>query len=86
VTFAVGASQDYAENDIVDLSKTEATLSFGWQGPGLLGDGFEAFADTVGGGVCLNFCSTTCLRRFLNDCVDHLEDLIRKAKAEHGAT
>jgi hypothetical protein len=81
----VGAGQDCEEDDIVDPSETEASLSFGWQGPGLLGTGFEEFADTVGGGACLNFCSTKCLRSFLNDCVDHLEDLIKEAKSEHEA-
>ena len=80
---SVGASQDHARDAVLDLSRVGASMSFGWQGNhDELGTGFEALADTAGGGVCLNFCSTKCLRAFLSECVNNLEYLIEAAKAE----
>jgi hypothetical protein len=83
VSLAVGATQDTAKDKTVDMSHAEATMSFGWQGPAdRSGTGFEVFAKTADGGVCLNFCTTRCLRSFLNDCVDHLEYLMKKTESE----
>jgi hypothetical protein len=36
--------------------------------------------DAVGGQFELYFCSTECLRKFLNHCVDELEEKIQKKK------
>jgi len=38
------------------------------------------FKDTQGGQGELYFCSTQCLRTFLNACVDKLEDKIKRAR------
>ena len=60
-------------------------MSLGWHEPKEIrpaGTGFQVVADTVEGQCVLNFCSTHCLRAFLNACVDHLEKLIEEAKSE----
>ena len=38
--------------------------------------------DTRGGQADLYFCSTGCLRQFLNECVDELERRIEKARKQ----
>jgi hypothetical protein len=41
--------------------------------------------DTRGGQADLYFCSTKCLRQFLNECVDELERRIEKARNRTGS-
>ena len=83
VSLAIGATQDYAKDDVVDLSATEVTFQLDWQGPQeQTGTGFPVVKNTVDGGCCLNFCSSACLRAFLNDCVDNLDRLIEKEKSQ----
>jgi hypothetical protein len=58
-------------------------LSISWHGAhsdeGGIGDSPDTFVDiplrseVVGGQMDINFCSTECLRAFLNNCVDELE-------------
>ena len=80
VSLAVGVTQDYAKSSAVDLSHTFVSMQLDWQGSSEnQGIGFGV-VDAVGGGCVLNFCSTDCMRLFLNACVDHLEQLIQKTK------
>jgi hypothetical protein len=68
-------------------SELEGFLHFSWHGahdggqgrdPGAYGC-TEVVRDVIGGQFDLYFCSTDCLRSFLNACVDDLEQKIRKS-------
>lgn len=83
VSLGVGVMQDYAKEHILDLSETEVHFGFSWQGPSdLIGTGFEVVSNSAEGQCSFGFCSTACLREFLNSCVDHLEKQIEKARAK----
>ncbi len=68
----------------------DAFLSFQWHGAHDGGEGKygEAYAsvdiarDVRGGQFEIYFCSTTCLRSYLNYCVDELEKKIRAERSE----
>ena len=65
--------------------RMEGFLAFHWHGAHNLGLGgsrdtyvvVDIVRDSTAGQYDLYFCSPTCLRRFLNACVDELEDRIR---------
>ena len=82
VFLSVGATQDYASKDIVDLSGTSVLFDLSWEGTAThQGCGYNVVADTEDDGQCtFQFCSTVCLRRFLNSCVDELENKIHAQK------
>ena len=71
--------------------RMEGFLEFGWHGAqnGGFGDGREIYTrveiigDVIGGQFDLYFCSTPCLRKFLNACVDELDKRIKKAKRKN---
>ena len=56
----------------------------GPSGPEDIGCMLNIIDDAHGGQGELYFCSTQCLRRFFNICVDALETLIDETKAEEG--
>jgi len=68
-------------------------LRFSWHGAHNGGTGRDAgiqasvdiVEDTRGGQADLYFCSTRCLRQFLNECVDGLERRIEKARKRRGS-
>ena len=86
-SFAVIGGGSFLMDRLEDSGKPsddmEAYLYFGWHGahPEEGGEGIDAdihsqvrVADSVvGGQFGLYFCSTACLRAFLNHCVDKLE-------------
>ncbi|MCB0324718.1 MAG: hypothetical protein KDD69_14145 [Bdellovibrionales bacterium] len=67
-------------------------LSFDWHGghsdmggTGVdldLSANFELASDTANGQFELIFCTTKCMRQFLNNCVDELEDRIQKEQCK----
>ena len=82
VFLTVGATQDYGKDDVVDLGKTEVLFDFAWEGTEQhQGCGYNVVADADDGQCTFHFCSTDCLRRFLNGCVDHLEHQIQQSKS-----
>ncbi len=76
-----------APDGTVDLTaRNEAFLFMDWES-GIRMDGrgreietphaeFEIARDVAGGQFTMLFCSTACLRKFLNECVDRLEGAI----------
>ncbi len=66
----------------------ESYLNLSWHGAHDGGEGedreigliMDIAQDVKGGQFDLYFCSTSCLREFLNSCVDELEKRIRKEK------
>jgi hypothetical protein len=83
VTLCVGVTQDYAKDNLVDLSETEVCFDLGWQGPSdEIGTGFQVVSNSSEGQSVFNFCSTACLRAFLNSCVDHLETQMEKSQSK----
>jgi len=68
-------------------------LRFSWHGAHNGGKGRDAgiqvsvdiVEDTRGGQADLYFCSTECLRQFLNECVDELERRIEKARTHRSS-
>jgi len=66
-----------SDNSSVDPSSEQARFSLSWdasKGGDSIGDGFEVIEDTSYGQANMTFCSAKCLRAFLNECVDHLEE------------
>jgi len=81
VSFSIGEDQDYAEDNTVDVSDVEIGMGFNWQSSRPdMGTGFRVIEGTAHCQCVFNFCSTTCLRRFMNSMVDQLEELIQKEK------
>jgi hypothetical protein len=70
--------------------KLDAYLDLTWHGAHDNGNGKNREIYTVkyialdvrGGNFCLYFCSSKCLRSFLNSCVDEFEHSIKKAMRE----
>ena len=83
VSFHFGEQQDYAKSDTVDLSDVEIGMGFDWQSsvPNV-GTGFQVVEGTVHCQCVFNFCSTKCLRKFMNSMVDELERLMEKVQAQ----
>jgi len=54
----------------------EGFLFFDWNGSNNASADFELALNVKKGQFSINFCSTTCLRKFLNSCVDKLEENI----------
>jgi len=75
------------ENTGVPSNRMDGFLDLAWHGAHDGGKGkvreiycvVEVIKDVIGGQADLCFCSTKCLRRFLNTCVDQLEASMRKA-------
>lgn len=87
VTLSVGATQDLAKDHRIDLTETEVCFGLGWQGPSdEIGTGFQVVSNSSEGQCHFNFCSTACLRDFLNSCVNHLEKQIEKARTKAAKT
>ena len=71
--------------------RMEGFLDFSWHGAhdGGSGNGREIYTrleiigDVTGGQFNLYFCSTACLRKFLNACVDELDRRIRNASLKN---
>ncbi|MFA5835307.1 MAG: hypothetical protein WDA22_17640 [Bacteroidota bacterium] len=79
-------------NDSGTTSSTlDAFMGLTWHGGHDVGNGkdreiytkINIAKDVRGGYFCLYFCSTKCLRLFLNSCVDELETSIKKAKRDY---
>ena len=86
VSFHFGEQQDYAKDDTVDLSEVEIGLGFDWQSSNpKVGTGFQVVEGTVHCQCVFNFCSTECLRKFMNSMVDNLEGLMKREQAQPGA-
>lgn len=58
----------------------EGFLFLDWDGKDNQSADFELALNVKKGQYSINFCSTVCLRKFLNQCVDNLENNIQKAK------
>ena len=54
----------------------EGFLFFDWNGTNNESADFELGLNVKKGQFSINFCSTACLRKFLNSCVDKLEENI----------
>ena len=80
VSFSFGEQQDYAKDDTLDLSNVEIGMGLDWQGSDPnIGTGFQVVKGTAYCQCVFNFCSTACLRRFMNTMVDELESLVERA-------
>ena len=83
VSFHVGEQQDYARDDTFDLSDVEIGMGFDWQSSDQnVGTGFQAIEQTAHCQCVFNFCSTECLRKFMNSMVDELETLMKKEQSQ----
>jgi hypothetical protein len=86
----IGRKSDYSTSE-----KVEGFLSLGWHGADSEAGGLGDYPDTSAqheiatndfeGQFEFYFCSTDCLRRFLNRCVDDLEQKIQEAVAKQQA-
>ena len=65
------------KNRVLRIDNLEAFLFFDWNGADKETVDFEIARDVKKGQYSLNFCSTKCLRSFLNHCVDRLEAKIK---------
>jgi len=83
VSFSFGEQQDYARDDTLNLSKVEIGMGLDWQSSSSdIGTGFQVVKETAHCQCVFSFCSTECLRKFMNSMVDELESLIRKEKSQ----
>ena len=83
----VGANKPFGEDSMVPADETEAFFTIGWHGAhsdmnGIgsspdTGGEVEITKDVPGGQFEIYLCSTKCLRKFFNDCVDKLESKIK---------
>jgi len=92
-SFAVigGGALLKSEDDVYGPSnEMEGFLHFSWHGAHDGGQGKDSEAtghteivkDVIGGQFDLYFCSTDCLRSFLNACIDDLEQKIKESLIE----
>jgi len=76
-----GALQLDPEDDhrLKQSDDVQGFLFFDWNGPNNQTVDFELARDVKKGQYTINFCSTKCMRMFLNHCVDKLEEKIENA-------
>ncbi|VUD69061.1 hypothetical protein TDB9533_04425 [Thalassocella blandensis] len=65
---------------LIHSDKIHGFLFFDWNGLEGQTVDFELAVDVENGQYTFNFCSTKCMRAFLNKCVDQLEEKIEETK------
>jgi hypothetical protein len=65
---------------LIQSDDVQGFLFFDWNGLNNQTVDFELARDVKKGQYTINFCSTKCMREFLNHCVDKLEMKIESAK------
>lgn len=87
VSFHFGGQQDYAKDGTLDLSNVEIGMGLDWQGSDpKIGTGLQVVKGTVHCQCVFNFCSTACLRKFMNRMVDELERLMEKNQSQQSGS
>ena len=88
ILYAGAMLMDRAKDEGGPSDDLDGSLELHWHGAHDGGTGKDAdifcgvdiIRDAIGGQADLYFCSTKCLRRFLNACVDELEGKIARAR------
>lgn len=65
---------------LIQSDNVQGFLFLDWNGPNNQTVDFELARDVKKGQYTINFCSTKCMRKFLNHCVDQLEEKIENSK------